>query len=204
MLKPAAPQEPNVTLPLSGIDAVVIGASAGGVEAVGTLLSALPRDFQPAVIVVIHIPASSESLLVAVLAPQCAVRVREAADKDPIGGGTVYLAPPAYHLLVEPDRSFALSVDAPVNYSRPSIDVLFESAAYAYRERLLGIVLTGANSDGADGLARIRSFGGRAWVQEPGTAVASLMPSSAIERAGADLVLSVQDMAAELGAIKAA
>ena len=203
MLKPPAPQISGETAPVSGIDAVVIGASAGGVEAVGTLLSALPPDFGPVVIVVIHIPSTNDSLLVAVLATQCALSVREAADKDPIGGGTVYVAPPAYHLLVEPDRSFALSVDAPVNYSRPSIDVLFESAAYAYRERLLGIVLTGANSDGADGLARIRSFGGRAWVQEPDTAVASMMPSSAIERAGADLILSVQDMAAELGAIQA-
>ena len=202
MLKPPAPQMSSETAPVSGIDAVVIGASAGGVEAVGTLLSALPLGFAPAVIVVIHIPSASESLLVTVLAAQCALSVREAADKDPIGGGAVYVAPPAYHLLVEPDRSFALSVDAPVNFSRPSIDVLFESAAYAYRERLLGIVLTGANADGAEGLARIRSFGGRAWVQDPDTAVANMMPASAIERAGADRILSVPDMAAELAAIQ--
>ena len=130
------------------------------------------------------------------------MRVKEPEDKESIEPGNVYLASRDYHLLIE-TGSFALSTDSPVAYARPSIDVLFESAAYAYRERLLGIVLTGANADGADGLARIRSFGGRAWVQEPDTAVASMMPSSAIERAGADLILSVQDMAAELGAIQA-
>ena len=193
MLKRAAP----------GIDAVVVGASAGGVEAVGTLLSALPHDFTPAVIVVMHVPATGESLLVSVLAPRCALSVREASDKEAICGGAVYVAPPGYHLLVEPDRSFALSIDGPVNYSRPSIDVLFESAAYAYRERLLGIVLTGANADGAEGLARIRAFGGLAWVQDPETAYASLMPSSAMARAGADGIFSLHDMAAELSAVHA-
>ena len=186
------------------VEAVVIGASAGGVEAVGVLLAALPGDFSPAVLVVIHVPPVNDNLLVTVLAPRCAIKVEEAADKEAVRGGTVYVAPPGYHLLVEPDRSFALSIDAPVNYSRPSIDVLFESAAYAYRERLLGIVLTGANADGAEGLARIRAFGGQAWVQDPATAVAAAMPASAIERAGADRILPVQDMAAELAALQRA
>lgn len=204
MLKPlAAPQVPNKA-PVSGIDAVVIGASAGGVEAVSMLLSSLPHDFKPAVLVVIHVPPANDSLLVQVLAPRCALGVLEAADKESICGGAVYVAPPGYHLLVEPDRSLALSVDEPVNFSRPSIDVLFESAAYAYRERLLGIVLTGANADGAEGLRQVRALGGQAWVQEPDTAVASLMPSSAIELAGADRILSLEDMAAEFAALQAA
>jgi two-component system chemotaxis response regulator CheB len=151
--------------------------------------------------VVIHVPAANDNLLVEVLKPRCALPVREAGDKEWISGGAVYVAPPGYHLLVERDRSFALSLDEPVNYSRPSVDVLFESAAYAYRERLLGIVLTGANADGSDGLTRIRAFGGRAWVQDPEGAVASTMPASAIERAGADRILSLSDMGAELAAL---
>ena len=119
-------------------DAVVIGASAGGVEAISTLLAALPAKFGLAVLVVIHLPPTSNGLLVSVLTPRCALPVVEAADKAPIERGTVYLAPPGYHLLVEPDRTFALSVDEPVNFSRPSIDVLFESAAFAYRDLKIG------------------------------------------------------------------
>jgi len=201
---PAAPQPMQAAPQHDHVEAVVIGASAGGIEAVSILLSALPKDFAPAVIIVIHVPATNNSLLVEVMQPRCALPVSEANDKESVRGGVVYIAPPAYHLLVEPDHSFALSVDPPVNYSRPSIDVLFESAAYAYRERLLGIVLTGANADGAEGLARIRTFGGKGWVQQPDTAVASMMPASAIERAGADQILSLPAMAAELAGLQAA
>jgi two-component system, chemotaxis family, protein-glutamate methylesterase/glutaminase len=186
------------------IAAIVVGASAGGVEAVGTLLAALPARFEPALAVVLHVPPAHDNLLVSVLAPRCALPVREAADKESVTGGTVYIAPPGYHLLVEPDWTFALSVDEPVNFCRPSIDVLFESAAYAWRERLLGIVLTGANADGAEGLACIRALGGQGWVQQPDTAVADLMPASAIERAGADRILMLEDMAAALAAVNAA
>jgi two-component system chemotaxis response regulator CheB len=115
-----------------------------------------------------------------------------------VQGGCVYLAPPDYHLLLEKERTLALSRDDPVNFSRPSIDVLFESAAHAYGAALLGIVLTGANADGAEGLHAIRSAGGRAWVQSPSDALAQAMPAAAIERAGADLVLPVHDMAERL------
>ena len=111
----------------------------------------------------------------------------------------MYIAPPGYHLLLEPDRSFALSADEPVNFARPSIDVLFESAAYACGKALLGIILTGANHDGAAGLAAIRAHGGLAWVQDPASALAAMMPQAAIERAGADLVLPLDQLAARLG-----
>jgi two-component system chemotaxis response regulator CheB len=181
--------------------AVVIGASAGGVEAVGILLAALPKSFGAAVIVVIHVPPANENLLVRVLAPRCALPVSEASDKEPVQDGRVYLAPPGYHLLVEPERTFALSVDEPVRFSRPSLDVLFESAAYAYRDRLLAIVLTGANSDGADGLSVVRELGGGAWAQDPSTATASAMPAAAIERAGADRVMTLNEMAQSLAAL---
>lgn len=183
------------------IEAIAIGASAGGVEAVGALLTALPVIFKPAILIVIHIPTANESLLVKVLESRCALPIHEGLDKEPIAAGTVYVAPPGYHLLVEPGKSLALSLDAPVNFSRPSIDVLFESAAYAYRHGLLGIVLTGANADGAQGLSVIRAAGGSAWVQQPSTAAASVMPASAIERAGADRILRLEEMAAQLAAL---
>lgn len=182
-------------------DVVVIGASAGGVYAIGTLLEALPATFAPAVLVVLHIPPDRESLLIAVLRPRCALPVCEADDKQQLVSGHVYVAPPGYHLLVEPDATLSLSIDAPVHYSRPSVDVLFESAAYAFHERVVGIVLTGANADGARGLALIRRMGGQAWVQQPHTAYASVMPQSALEYAGADWTGSLTDMATRLAAL---
>lgn len=194
--------DPSAAAPRS-VEAVVIGASAGGVEALGEVLSALPASFGVPIVVVMHLLSTTESLLVEVLRLRCPLPLKEACDKDPICSGTVYVAPPGYHLLVEAGRSLALSVDPPVNYSRPSIDVLFESAAYAYRERLLGIVLTGANEDGARGLALIRACGGLAWVQDPSAAMASAMPAAAIARAGADRIFDLQEMAAELAALKA-
>ena len=189
---------------LKAYEAVVIGASAGGVEAVATLLAALPKSFGAAVAVVIHVPPSNENLLVRVLQPRCALPLGEAGDKQPMSAGAVYVAPPGYHLLVEPERTFALSLDEPVHYSRPSIDVLFESAAHAYRDRLLGIVLTGANADGAEGLRILRELGGTAWVQDPRTAYAQAMPSAAIERAGADRISTVDELASQLAILETA
>jgi two-component system chemotaxis response regulator CheB len=185
-------------------DAILIGASAGGVEAVGVLLGALPQSFETTLVVVIHVPAGNDDLLVRVLSSRCAVPLMEAGDKHPLSAGTVYIAPAGYHLLVEPGGTFALSLDEPVNFSRPSIDVLFESAAYAYRDRVLAIVLTGANSDGAEGLRVVRSFGGTGWVQDPAGAAASAMPAAALEQAGADLVMTLDDMARELAGVAAA
>jgi two-component system, chemotaxis family, protein-glutamate methylesterase/glutaminase len=186
------------------VDAVLIGASAGGVEAVGVLLGALPRSFGVPIVVVIHVPAGNDDLLVRVLASRCTLPLLEAADKQAADGGTVYVAPAGYHLLVEPGGTFGLSLDDPVNFSRPSIDVLFESAAYAYRDRVLAIVLTGANADGAEGLRIVRAFGGTGWVQDPASAASSAMPSAAIERAGADRVMTLNDMAQALAGIAAA
>jgi two-component system chemotaxis response regulator CheB len=180
------------------IEMVAMGASTGGLEALIALLEALPRDFAPAIVIVMHIPASNQNLLESVLAPHCRLPVREAEDKEAIAPGTVYLAPPGYHLLVERGGTLALSVDEPINFCRPSIDALFDSAAYAWGEALLGIVLTGANQDGARGLHAIRAAGGLAWVQDPATALAVTMPQSAIEHAGADLILTLPEMACAL------
>ena len=200
MLKPdPAPREEGCAY-----EAVLMGASAGGVEAVGMLLAALPRGFGAAVIVVIHVPSGNDDLLARVLAPRCTLPLREAADKQPAEAGTVYIAPAGYHLLVEPAKTFALSLDEPVNYSRPSIDVMFESAAYAYRDRALGIVLTGANADGAEGLRIVRGLGGTGWVQDPASASASAMPAAAIARAGADRIMTLEEMARALPEVAAA
>ncbi len=181
------------------VDAIVIGASAGGVEALMALLPALPPDLPAAVFVVLHLPRDRDSLLVDIFRPRCALRVLEAQDKDAVTKGSVYFAPPDYHLLVDRDAQgrpqLALSVDEAVNYSRPSIDVLFESAADVYRARLMGIVLTGGNQDGAAGLEAVRRAGGITVVQDPQTAQVSLMPASALARGPVDFVLSLGDMA---------
>ncbi len=160
--------------------ALVIGASAGAVEALLRVLPALPKDFPLAVIIVVHLPPQSDSQLAALLGSRCQMTVKEAEDKEPILPGTVYFAPPNYHLLVEPDLCLSLSSDEPVLYSRPSIDVLFESAADAYGDRLAGLILTGANSDGARGLRAVADAGGLALVQDPETANAQAMPLAAL------------------------
>ena len=188
------------TLPtLQGrVDAVVIGASAGGVEALSVLLPALPGRMDAAVFVVLHLPRDRRSLLVNIFAPKCAVMVVEAQDKEPVARGTVYFAPPDYHLLLDDGPQLALSVDEPVHYSRPSIDVLFQSATDVYRDRVLGILLTGGNQDGAAGLDTVRRTGGVTVAQDPLEAQVALMPESAIELGAAEFVLTLADIAALL------
>lgn len=185
-------------VPARDADAVVMGASAGGVPALQALLAALPARFAPAVLVVLHLPPQRPSGLAGVLGFGCRLPVQEALDKQPIEGGVVLVAPPDYHLLVEPDRCVALSVDAPVLHSRPAIDPLFESAAAAYGARLLAIVLTGASTDGSAGLGAVRAAGGHAWVQDPAEAMAATMPAAAIAHAGADAVMDLATLAMRL------
>ncbi|WNZ59589.1 chemotaxis protein CheB [Myxococcus sp. MxC21-1] len=177
------------------IDAVVVGASAGGVEALVTVLPSLPRAFRPSVLVVIHQPRERRSMLVDIFSARCALPVREAQDKESVQPGTIYFAPPDYHLLVDEGPSLALSADDPVLFSRPSIDVLFESAADVYGHRLAGLILTGANSDGARGLAAVRDAGGVTLVQRPDTAHVATMPAAALARGPADFVLSLEQLA---------
>jgi two-component system chemotaxis response regulator CheB len=176
-------------------DAVVMGASAGGVQALQALLGALPADFAPAVLVVLHLPQDRPSVVAELLDRCCALPVNEAVDKQPVRGGTVCFAPADYHLLVEPELTLALSVDPPVLHSRPAIDPLFESAAVVYGPRLLALLLTGASEDGSAGVAAVRRAGGQAWVQDPATAQAATMPRAAIALAGADAVLTIEQMA---------
>jgi two-component system chemotaxis response regulator CheB len=161
-------------------DVVAIGASWGGLAALRELLGALPGDFAAPIVVVQHrMSSGDDELLPALLNSATALSVREATDKSPLAAGEVVVAPPDYHMLVEPG-AVALSADAPVQFSRPSIDVLLESAAEAYRERAVGVILTGANDDGADGLAAIRRRGGLAIVQDPADAVRTEMPQAAL------------------------
>lgn len=162
------------------LQAVVIGASAGGVHALSQILPRLPADFPVPVLVVVHLPARRDNALVELFAARCRLHVKEAEDKERLQGGTVYFAPTDYHLLVEAGGSVALSSDEPVHHSRPAIDVLFESAADAYGPALMGIVLTGANHDGADGLKAVGTAGGIAIVEDPATAEVPTMPAAAL------------------------
>jgi two-component system, chemotaxis family, protein-glutamate methylesterase/glutaminase len=182
----------------SRTEAIVIGASAGALEALSVILPALPSQYALPVIVVVHVPPDKKSLLAQLFQAKCRIRVQEAEDKEPIRGGTVYLAPPDYHLLVEKDKTLSLSSDEPVLFSRPSIDVLFESAADAYGPALTCIVLSGANQDGANGAKAVVALGGTAIVQRPAEAFSPIMPESALAAAPNARVLSLDEIAAYL------
>lgn len=188
----------EIAAPPSGVRLIAIGASAGGVEALGLLLCALPASCRASVVIVLHLAPGRSSRLPLLYAERCRLPIREAQDKEPLAPGVVYFAAPDYHLQIEPDRSFSLSLEAPVYFSRPSIDVLLETAASAYRREMLAIILTGASADGAEGLAQVRKLGGAAWVQEPRGAVSPTMPEAALRRAGADRVLALPQLAASL------
>jgi two-component system chemotaxis response regulator CheB len=187
----------------AGIEAVVIGASAGGIEALSVVLPALPAGLRVPVLVVLHLPRERPSLLVDVFEPKCAVPVREAVDKEPIAAGTVYFAPPDYHLLIDEGPAIALSDDEPVHHSRPSVDVLFESAADAFGAGVLAILLTGGNEDGAAGLAAVREAGGTVVVQDPEEAYAPTMVTAALARGPVHQRLRLQDIAELLSGLRA-
>ena len=177
-------------------DLVVIGASWGGLQALGQVLSDLPGDFELPIVIAQHRhPGSQEGTLAELLQRRTDRPVLEVEDKLTIEPRHVYVAPPDYHLLVE-RGSFALSVEDRVRYARPSIDVLFESAADTFGERVIGIILTGANDDGARGLARIKELGGVALIQDPADAVRRAMPDAAIATTAADAILPLEEIGA--------
>jgi two-component system chemotaxis response regulator CheB len=176
------------------VGAIVIGASAGGLEAVGTVLDALPEDFAVPIVVVQHIPANAGDALPRRFQRHCRLPVHEAEDKEPVAGGNVFIAPPDFHLMIEPERRFSLSREERVNFSRPSIDVLFETAAEAYCSELVGVILTGASADGAAGLARVKRMGGLSIVQDPETAEVDIMPRAALNACDADRVLPLAEI----------
>ena len=184
--------------------AAVVGCSAGGLEALRRLLGPMPADLALSVVVVAHMAEDGESLLVELLAKSCRLPVVEAEERAPVRRGRVHVAPPGYHLLVETDGTFSLSHDEKVNNVRPAIDVLFQSAADTWRSALVGILLTGANSDGTEGLKAIRRRGGLCVVQDPDTAFADTMPRAAVTAGVADHVLALDGMADFLGGLPGA
>lgn len=176
------------------IRAIAIGASAGAVQALLRLLPALPDGYPVAVLIVVHIPSDRVNALVPLFQSKCRLPVREAEDKEPVIPGTIYFAPSDYHLLVEADHSLALSGDEPVNHSRPAIDVLLETAADAYGPALVGIVLTGANHDGAAGLAAVANAGGVTIVQAAADAQMPTMPEAAYAACPSARVMTLDDL----------
>jgi two-component system chemotaxis response regulator CheB len=176
------------------IDAIVIGASAGGIEALTRILPPIPVTLRAAILIVVHVPRERPSLLSDIFRTKCKLAVEEALDKAEIKPGCIYFAPPDYHLLADAGPQIALSVDDLVQYSRPSIDVLFESAADVYGTRLLGVLLTGGNEDGAAGLAYISQCGGTTVLQDPAEALAPTMPEGALKIMKPTRVMRLDDI----------
>lgn len=182
-------------------EAIVVGISSGGMNLLKIMFSSLPTDFNTPIIIVQHVGANSNSHWIKLLNEKSNLNLKEADEKEKIENGTVYFAPPNYHLLIEKDRTFSLTIDERVNFARPSIDVLFESAAEAYKNTLIGIVLTGSNNDGNQGIKRIKECGGLIIIQDPTTAESPYMPSSALTFVESDHILSIENIIALLIAL---
>jgi two-component system chemotaxis response regulator CheB len=189
--------------PTSALPVIVIGASVGAIEALSVVLPSLPAGYPFAVLIVVHIPPDSRSLLTEIFGPRCQIRVKEAEDKERLAPATIYFAPPDYHLLVEADYTISLSSDEPVRYSRPSIDVLFETAADAFGDDVTGVVLTGSNGDGAVGLRAIYDAGGKGLVQSPAEAAGKEMPLAALHACPETGSLPLLEISAALNALAA-
>jgi two-component system, chemotaxis family, protein-glutamate methylesterase/glutaminase len=174
--------------------AIVIGISTGGVGTLKSLLGALPAHFPLPILIVQHISPQTGDRMAALLDQLCDIHVKEADEQELPAPGIVYLAPPNYHLLVEPDGRLGLSTDPPVNFARPSVDVLFESAAEAWGSGVIGVILTGAGFDGARGLLRIKEHGGVTVAQDPDDATASSMPKTAIMKVRPDHIVTLASL----------
>lgn len=175
-------------------EAVVIGASAGGLATLSGILKGLPVDFRLPLIIIQHRAKDERMLLEEVLQAKCVIRIKQADEKEKIEGGVAYIAPADYHLLIEKDRSFSLTCDEPVNFSRPSIDLLFETAAEVYMNKLIGIILTGASNDGAAGIQAIRRRGGFTIAQDPANATFPVMPRAAINTGSVLTVFTLEEI----------
>lgn len=178
--------------------AVIIGASAGALEALSAILPPLPATYPFPIFVVVHLPPTKRSVLAEIFDKKCQLRAIEAEDKEPVEAGVIYFAPPDYHLLLEGRTHVSLSSEEEVLFSRPSIDVAFESAADAWGDRLTAIVLTGANSDGAEGLSAVVRAGGTAIVQDPEGAYAQAMPDAAIRACPTAQIMPLSDISTYL------
>ncbi len=175
-------------------EAIVIGVSSGGLNALNVIFSNLPQDFSLPIIIVQHVSPRSNNKWIKLLNDKTNLQMKEADEKEKIENAAIYIAPPNYHLLIEKDKTFSLTIDERVNYARPSIDVLFESAAEAYKDKLIGIILTGSNADGTAGLKRIKEYGGLTIAQDPATAESGYMPASAIAAVKPDHILCLEEI----------
>lgn len=175
-------------------EAIVIGGSWGGMDAVSQIIRSLHEGYPLPIITVLHRAKNVESSLAKILAKHSPIPVKEIEEKEAIKNSILYVAPANYHTLIEKDRTFSLDLSEDVLFSRPSIDVLFESAAITYKERLIGILLTGANSDGSDGIKTIASFGGLTIVQDPAEAESNIMPKAAIAKTAVDFVYQLSEI----------
>lgn len=182
------------SLPQRQIEAIVVGASAGGLQALSVLLVGLVETFRLPIVVVVHMPEDKDSKLAEIFRLRLEIDVKEADEKETLHPGTLYFAPPGYHLLIEQDKTLSLSREERVHFSRPSIDVLFESAADVFGEHLCGVLLTGANEDGAAGLRAIHRAGGLTVVQDPAEAFVPTMPEAALKLFTPDFILPVRDI----------
>lgn len=176
-------------------EAVAIGTSAGGMKALQSLFNQINKNCSLAFIVVQHVSPGSDDYYTQYLNKKSNLTIKQADEKEIIRKGHVYVAPPDYHLLVEEDKTLSLTIDNKINYSRPSIDLMFETAAFAYDSSLIGIVLTGANKDGSQGLKRIKKAGGMTIVQDPKTAEIPMMPQAALNAVEVDYILSIDEIA---------
>jgi two-component system, chemotaxis family, protein-glutamate methylesterase/glutaminase len=175
-------------------EAIVIGVSWGGMQALKKILPSFPKDFLLPVIIVQHLDANSDTSWIDILDSMSNITVKEADEKEKISPGIAYIAPANYHLMIEKDKTFSLSVEERVNFSRPSIDILFECASEVYEKKLIGVVLTGLNSDGASGLRQIKQKGGITIVEDPTSAEAGEMPRAAIAATKVDYVLPLPEI----------
>lgn len=173
-------------------EAIVIGVSSGGMKALRFLFTTLPGDFCTPIIVVQHLSPRTDIQWIQILNDQSLLTIKEADEKEKIEEGNIYIAPPNYHLMIEKNKTFSLTIDTKVNFARPAIDVLFESAADAYKNKLIGVILTGSSSDGTLGIKKIKEYGGLTIAQDPKTAESSFMPASAIAAVQVDYVLSLE------------
>jgi two-component system chemotaxis response regulator CheB len=180
------------------IKLIVIGASFGGMEAIKKVLSGLPENFTVPIAVVLHIGNNNINTYMSLLNNKSHYNIKEAEEKEPIRKKTVYFAPPNYHLLIEEDFTFSLSTDEKINFSRPAIDVLFETAAWTFNNQLAGVLLTGSNHDGATGLKAIQEYHGLTIIENPETAHAGTMPQTAVEKFTPDFILDLEDISKKL------
>lgn len=187
---------------MKAMEAVVIGLSAGGMKAIGKLISGLNPNHKIPIIIVQHLHPEQTEYYIEYFQQFTSLQVNTVKDTDEIIPKRIYFAPPDYHLLVDDKKTLSLYYDEKVNYSRPSIDLLFESAAEVFGKNLVGILMTGANKDGAKGLYKIKTYGGITIVQSPDTAEFSAMPKSALELFSPDYIMSIKEITAFLNGLE--